>query len=155
MIDFGGLDEAVPASGLLGYLNFSQCRPDPRWQCQGGRTLRTLGRFPDAQTIALVETEEWRPDGGAPRRAVGFAHAFILLRAASFLAPRHRRKEWLREWSSELWYVPRDEAIRFSLGAIRDALWVRRHSTPEPLSPAQCLDQRIETWTGPGRFDRQ
>jgi hypothetical protein len=31
---FAGLDEAVPASGLLGYLNFSQGRPDPRWQKQ-------------------------------------------------------------------------------------------------------------------------
>jgi hypothetical protein len=31
---YAGLDEAVPASGLLGYLNFSQGRPDPRWQKQ-------------------------------------------------------------------------------------------------------------------------
>jgi hypothetical protein len=31
---FAGLEEAVPASGLLGYLNFSQGRPDPRWQKQ-------------------------------------------------------------------------------------------------------------------------
>lgn len=31
---YAGLDEAVPAAGILGYLNFSQGRPDPRWQKQ-------------------------------------------------------------------------------------------------------------------------
>jgi hypothetical protein len=29
---YGGLDEAVSAAKLLGYLNFSDGRPDPRWQ---------------------------------------------------------------------------------------------------------------------------
>src|SRR3954454_13136138 len=28
------LERAVPLSGLLGYLNFSDGRPDPRWQKQ-------------------------------------------------------------------------------------------------------------------------
>jgi hypothetical protein len=63
----------------------------------------------------------------------------ILLRAASLLAPRHRREEWLREWRSELWYVPRDEALRFTLGAFRDALWVRRSRGGEQQTPWQCL----------------
>jgi hypothetical protein len=31
---YAGLDEAVPVAGILGYLNFSQGRPDPRWQRQ-------------------------------------------------------------------------------------------------------------------------
>ena len=65
--------------------------------------------------------------------------ASILLRTASLLAPRHRREEWLREWRSELWYVPHDEAFRFSFGAFRDALWVRRHSGRTRQSPMQCL----------------
>ena len=65
--------------------------------------------------------------------------ASLLLRAASFVTPRHRRAEWLREWRSELCYVPLDEAVRFTLGAFRDALWVRRHTARAPLSPLQCL----------------
>ena len=63
----------------------------------------------------------------------------IVLRAASLLAPRHRREEWLQEWRSELWYVPHDEAVRFSLGAFRDALYVRRNCAAQQQSPLQCL----------------
>jgi len=65
-----------------------------------------------------------------------------ILRTASFLAPGARRAAWLEEWRAELWYVPRDRAARFCLGAFRDALWVRQSdSCPEsPLeSPASCL----------------
>src|SRR6185437_12024584 len=31
---YAELEKIVPASGLLGYLNFSDGRPDPRWQKQ-------------------------------------------------------------------------------------------------------------------------
>jgi len=50
----------------------------------------------------------------------------VILRAASLLAPREHRAEWVREWQSELWYVPRRGSTRFCLGAFRDALWIRR-----------------------------
>jgi hypothetical protein len=30
-----------------------------------------------------------------------------ILRVASFLTPATQRAEWLEEWRSELWYVPR------------------------------------------------
>src|SRR5215471_388492 len=49
-----------------------------------------------------------------------------IVRAASLLTPGDRRAEWIKEWQSELWYVPRHEAIRFCLGAFRDAVWLRR-----------------------------
>lgn len=69
-----------------------------------------------------------------------------VLRTASLLAPGERRAEWLREWRSELWYVPRREAARFCLGAFRDALWVRRNELRMPPggtsrleTPASCL----------------
>jgi hypothetical protein len=51
-----------------------------------------------------------------------------ILRAASLLAPGDRRAEWVREWQSELWYIPRGGATRFCLGAFQDALWVRRNN---------------------------
>ena len=69
-----------------------------------------------------------------------------LLSAASLLTPGDRRAEWLREWQSELWYVPGPGATRFCLGAFRDALWLRRNR-PTPVkrlgvhleSPLACL----------------
>src|SRR5437762_7775515 len=49
-----------------------------------------------------------------------------VLRAASLLAPGDQRSEWIKEWRSELWYIPRRQAMVFSLGAFRDALCLRR-----------------------------
>ena len=57
---------------------------------------------------------------------------YTVLRAASLLAPGDQRAEWVKEWRSELWYIPRRQAMQFSLGAFRDALWLRRNN----LSPA-------------------
>jgi hypothetical protein len=66
-----------------------------------------------------------------------------ILRAASLLAPGEHRSEWLEEWQSELWYVPRHGATRFCLGAFRDAIWLRRNSPPPHRvflrSPIACL----------------
>jgi hypothetical protein len=69
-----------------------------------------------------------------------------LLRLAAWVAPGDQRGEWLEEWRSELWYIPRREATRFCLGAFRDALWLRRN-TMRPMtltrvhleSPLSCL----------------
>lgn len=69
-----------------------------------------------------------------------------ILRAASLLAPGDQRGEWLEGWRSELWYIPRRERTRFSMGAFRDALWLRRNN-PSPVtrvgmpieSPLGCL----------------
>jgi hypothetical protein len=69
------------------------------------------------------------------------AHA--TLGAASLLAPRDQRAEWLEEWRSELWYIPENGATRFCLGAFRDALWVRRNNESPAAnrleSPLHCL----------------
>src|SRR5215831_8744788 len=51
---------------------------------------------------------------------------YAIVRAASLLTPGDRRAEWVKEWQSELWYVPGQEATRFCLGAFRDALCLRR-----------------------------
>jgi hypothetical protein len=64
-----------------------------------------------------------------------------ILRTASFLTPAAERANWLDEWHSELWYVPRSDSVRFCLGAYRDAWWLRR-SVPARLpidSPLACL----------------
>ena len=49
-----------------------------------------------------------------------------ILRSASPLVPGDLRAEWLREWRSELCYVPPSEATAFCLGAFPDALWIRQ-----------------------------
>lgn len=71
---------------------------------------------------------------------------YMVLRAASLLAPGDQRAEWLEGWRSELWYIPRREATRFCLGAFRDAVWLRRNNL-SPInrslihmeSPLNCL----------------
>jgi hypothetical protein len=71
---------------------------------------------------------------------------YMVLRAASLLAPGDQRAEWLEGWRSELWYIPRREATRFCLGAFRDAVWLRRNNL-SPMkrsliyleSPLRCL----------------
>jgi hypothetical protein len=56
---------------------------------------------------------------------------------AALLVPRKGRSEWLQEWRSELWHVGQicnqntaahrqQEITSFTLGAFRDALWLRR-----------------------------
>jgi hypothetical protein len=69
-----------------------------------------------------------------------------ILRMASLLAPSDQRAEWVKEWQSELWYIPRSRAPLFCLGAFRDALWLRRNNLipvkPTLIrlaSPLQCL----------------
>ncbi len=69
---------------------------------------------------------------------------YTMLRAASLLAPRSLRDEWLREWTSELWYVPRRGSARFCAGSFADALWLRRNSPGGRIgirleSPVACL----------------
>ncbi len=69
-----------------------------------------------------------------------------ILRAASLLTPRNPRAEWLKEWQSELWYIPRCEAMRFALGAFRDALWLRRNwSEIEQQSPVKRTGIHLES----------
>jgi hypothetical protein len=82
-----------------------------------------------------------------------------LLRGASLLAPGNARGEWLREWQAELWHARREtetqggssedaerSLIAFCLGALKDALCVRRLAAKgkAPLvlfkgSATQCL----------------
>ena len=58
-----------------------------------------------------------------------------VLRAASFLAPGDQRAEWLAYWRSELFYIPKSEALLFCLGAFRDAFWLRRNNLNETRRP--------------------
>lgn len=57
----------------------------------------------------------------------------LLVRVAGSMVPRAERSEWVAEWAGELWQVQssgfdaraaRVNAIRFSLGAMRDAFFV-------------------------------
>jgi len=63
-----------------------------------------------------------------------------ILRVASLVAPKDRRTEWLEEWQSELWYIPRPEAFRFCLGAFQDAFWLRRNDPAPGNFRRFCLD---------------
>jgi hypothetical protein len=79
-------------------------------------------------------------------RLVRSLHTAVI-RSAALLVPAQERREWLDEWTSELWYVRQrgdPEATRFCMGAFQDAFWLRRNN-PEvwrPLrfeSPAWCV----------------
>lgn len=51
-----------------------------------------------------------------------------LIRAASWMVPSTRRREWLAEWNAELCHVgsvKADACLRFSLGAFQDAFCLR------------------------------
>ncbi len=74
----------------------------------------------------------------------------VMLRFARWITPAEQRAEWLREWGGELAYVRRTRgaawAFAFCLGAIPDALWLRRNRAPREArrifsfeSPVHCL----------------
>jgi hypothetical protein len=82
-------------------------------------------------------------------RMRGLAHSLIvctaILKTAAILVPRNARAEWLEEWRAELWHVwhicnhgpaalhQKKEITAFSLGAFKDAIWLRRnHSSSAP-----------------------
>jgi hypothetical protein len=67
-----------------------------------------------------------------------------ILRTAALVVPRRKRAEWLAEWRAELWYVERRSsrraAVRFTLGAFRDAFWLRRSCPHRNVESAEaCL----------------
>ncbi len=72
----------------------------------------------------------------------------LILRSVACLVPGEQRADWLAEWQSELCYLRRTEgrALRFCLGALPDALWMRRNlprAAGRPMvrldSPVHCL----------------
>jgi hypothetical protein len=81
-----------------------------------------------------------------PRRMNNAWLQYTTIRVASLLAPSDQRAEWIEEWRSELWYVPRRRALLFCMGAFRDAFWLRRNNTAPVKrsgihleSPLSCL----------------
>jgi hypothetical protein len=88
-------DQAIPVSGLLGYLNFSDGRPDPRWQRQLDDAYAYLGQRGDPapwQTLLDLLSESLRKlqaGGAAAFRDVRQAEA-ALARAVAVL-PAYRR----------------------------------------------------------------
>jgi hypothetical protein len=66
-----------------------------------------------------------------------------ILRAASLFVPSGERSEWIEEWQSELWYVPRSQATRFCLGAFRDAIWLRWNAGAYLKRPRLNLDSPV------------
>jgi hypothetical protein len=69
-------------------------------------------------------------------------HAAILT-SARWLVPAPQRAEWFAEWDAELCYIRRARdscALRFCLGAYKDAFWLRRQCPYRVLdSPLRCL----------------
>ena len=96
-------------------------------------------------------------------RMRGLAHSLYvctaILKMAAILVPRKARAEWLEEWRAELWHVwqicnqnhgpealhQKKEITAFSLGAFKDAIWLRRNhnsSAPQlfrPGTPSRCI----------------
>lgn len=79
----------------------------------------------------------------------------LILQCASSFVPQAQRQEWLREWTSELWYVLQAtcemegsslrshlEISGFCRGAFSDAMTIRWHHQPRILglgNPIHCL----------------
>ncbi len=97
-------------------------------------------------------------------RMRGLAHSLFvctgILKIAATLVPRKARAEWLEEWRAELWHVwricnqndgpaalhQRKEITAFSLGAFKDALWLRKNHPSSatrqwfrPGTPSRCI----------------
>lgn len=56
--------------------------------------------------------------------------SMLVVRAASLMVPRAERREWVAEWTGELWQVQKAglrqaDTIGFSQGAVRDAFLIR------------------------------
>ncbi len=86
-------------------------------------------------------------------RMRGLAHSLIvctaILKTAAILVPRNARAEWLEEWRAELWHVwhictalhQKKEITAFTLGAFKDAIWLRRNQSQwfRPGTPSRCI----------------
>jgi hypothetical protein len=68
---------------------------------------------------------------------------FTLVRIAALLVPPDERAAWLAEWRAEYRHIAATEpakcAAAFCLGAVPDALWMRRHHPRSERRPAHCL----------------
>src|SRR5204862_1709597 len=118
-------------------------RPDPVAMGEGG-----AGGARAASAAQVLPVDAQRAGGirgvvralsaaGAPRRRGEARMTQTILRAASWLVPAARRRDWLTEWRAELWHIERVAPRRttaFALGAFRDALWLRREDPP-PVVP--------------------
>src|SRR5690242_5247063 len=84
---YAGLEQAVSVAGLLGYLNFSDGRPDPRWQKQLNDAYAYLaGHGEAAPWSALLEAltaglRKLQEGGAAAFRNVTQAEAALALTA--------------------------------------------------------------------------
>ena len=59
---FGALDKEIDAAKILGYLNLSDGRPDPRWQKQLSDAYSFLAEHGDKQPwISLLDWLEQSP----------------------------------------------------------------------------------------------
>src|SRR5262245_48634466 len=92
---YAELDQAVSASALLGYLNFSDGRPDPRWQKQLNEAYAFLaGHGEAAPWHALldwlsVSLSKLRAAGSAAFREV--SQAETVLAAVTQVLPAYRQ----------------------------------------------------------------
>jgi hypothetical protein len=79
------------------------------------------------------------------------------LRCASLLVPWRQRREWWREWNSELWHVRQArtpehgvswtaerEVAAFCLGAFQDVAFLRKHSKQREMSHATAKGSAMQ-----------
>ncbi|GIW82154.1 MAG: hypothetical protein KatS3mg105_3961 [Gemmatales bacterium] len=92
---YGGLEKAVSLEGMLGYLNFSEGKPDPRFQKQIDAAFRFLAERQDPKpwlTLAAAlrdKLAQLRREGSSPFRDSQQAEAAIRL-VAEHVLPAYR-----------------------------------------------------------------
>ncbi len=95
------LERAVPLSGLLGYLNFSDGRPDPRWQKQLDDAFAFFsGRHETTPWLTLLEAmrgglRRLQASGSAAFRDVSQAEAVLDLAGRVLTAYREHHRDLL------------------------------------------------------------
>ena len=106
------LERAVPLSGLLGYLNFSDGRPDPRWQKQLNDAYAFLaGRGEAAPWLALLDAlrgglSRLQASGSPAFRDVTQAAAALDLTGRVLTAYREHHRDLLAHLSDAELFAP-------------------------------------------------
>ncbi|MBI1830661.1 MAG: hypothetical protein HYR84_04335, partial [Planctomycetes bacterium] len=146
---FAGIDQAVPLPALLGYLNFSEGRPDPRFQ----KNLHDAVMFhvehgssepwEDLRDILLARLKTLQQTGGAAFADISQAEAVVQIALGDVLpAYRAHHHDLLAHQSeTELWQP-------FFLARVCEAVLAQRGPWPETPRIVQGTLKQLNDYVG-------
>src|SRR5438270_9157693 len=145
---FAELDGAAPASTLLGYLNFSDGKPDPRWRKQLNDAYALLADRGAAEPWA--ELTDWlrarlarlHADGGAAFRDASQAQAVLAALADVLPAYRLRHADLLAHQDDRTLFAP------FFLAAAAEAVLAQHKAAPDDPVSVPAVLARLNDFVG-------